>query len=240
VNKIICRDYDSLSVFTARLIAELVNQKPDALLCFPAGNTSLGTFAELIKMQNIGEVDFSKVKIVGLDEWLSLGEKSQGNCYHFLQKHLLTPLGISRSQICFFDGESSDTAVQCAKTDAFIFENNGIDLMLLGVGMNGHLALNEPGTSFDLWSHVVELDSVTRNVGQKYFESEVTLNRGITLGMKHILNSHKLLVQVSGSAKASLIKRFDEVAVSTDFPMSAIKLHEDALLILDEAACSKG
>jgi 6-phosphogluconolactonase/glucosamine-6-phosphate isomerase/deaminase len=100
--------------------------------------------------------------------------------------------------------------------------------------------LNEPGISFDLWSHVVELDSVTRNVGQKYFESEVTLNRGITLGMKHILSSHKLLVQVSGSAKASLIKRFDEVAVSTDFPMSAIKLHEDALLVLDEAACGMG
>lgn len=233
---IICRDYKELSVRTASLIADAVAEKQDAVLCFPAGETSLGTFRELIKLQQSGQIDFTRCKIVGLDEWVHLGTMGSENCYSFLKSHFFDRISVSPENMCFFNGEAHDLARECASSDAFVKTNGGIDLMLLGVGMNGHLGLNEPGTPLDACSHIVDLDETTKQVGQKYFSAPVQLSRGITLGLRQVMESKKVIVQISGRKKAPVVRRLLNSEVTTDFPASVIKHHPNAFLIIDEEA----
>jgi glucosamine-6-phosphate isomerase len=240
MEKLVYPDYQTLSVETARMIARIISNKPDALLCFPAGETSLGTFEELTRLSRTGKLDFSQCKIVGLDEWVHLGEMKKENCYHFLHKHLFGPIGKKSDRICFFNGEAADPESELELTDQFISLNGGIDLMLLGLGMNGHLGLNEPGTSFDTGSHTVELDEVTKRIGQKYFSGETVLSRGITLGLKQVLEARTVILQVSGSKKANVVKHLIETEVSTAFPASIIKQHPNAFLLLDAEAVQIG
>ena len=206
------------------------------MLCFPAGETSVGTFEDLVRLQSKGQVNFSKCKIVGLDEWVQLGERKNENCYHFLKTNLFDHIKIDSRNICFFNGEADDLQYECKLTDEFIKTNGGIDLMLLGVGMNGHIGLNEPGTSFDKYSHIVELDDVTKSVGQKYFSVNTILSRGITLGMQHVMETKTVILQVSGREKSPIVKRLLETGVTTDFPVSKIKQHPNAFLHIDSEA----
>jgi glucosamine-6-phosphate isomerase len=236
MNKIIYKNYEKLSVNTALQIAKIVSDKPEALLCFPAGETSVGTFEELVKLQKNGHADFSHCKIAGLDEWAHLGDMKNENCYHFLKSRLFDPIGFRNDQLCFFNGEAEDLQKECSVTDDFIKANGGIDMMLLGVGMNGHLGLNEPGVPFDKYSHVVELDEVTKKVGQKYFSGYADVSGGITLGMKHIMESRTVIVQLSGRKKAPIVKRLLETEPWMDFPASMIKKHNNAYLLLDGEA----
>jgi len=234
--KKVYKDYKELSIQTALQIARIIEEKPGALLCFPAGETSLGTFAELIKLHENGRVNFSQCKIVGLDEWVNLGAMKNENCYYFLKSHLFDHINVKSENICFFNGEADDLQRECTITDGFIKSNGGIDLMLLGVGMNGHVGLNEPGISFDKYSHIVELDEITKKVGQKYFSIPTKLTKGITLGMKHVMESKIVIVQLSGSGKSPIVKRLLETDVSPNFPASLIQHHPNAFLLLDSEA----
>lgn len=230
------KDHSELSVKTAEMICEIINNKPEALLCFPAGETSIGTFGELIRMNRENKVSFKKSFIVGLDEWVGLGDKKSENCHSFLEKHFFDHIEFSVENFCFFDGESPDLEAECRKTDSFITEHGPIDMILLGAGMNGHLGLNEPGSPFDIYSHVVELDKTTKTIGLKYFSGNVSLTRGITLGIKHILDAGTAILQLSGSRKAPVAARLLNEEVSTGFPASALKLHSNSYLLMDREA----
>jgi glucosamine-6-phosphate isomerase len=236
MKQIIYKDYTELSVKTAEQIAAIITWKPDALLCFPAGETSVGTFKHLIELNKAGKLSFKKCKIVGLDEWAHLGPMKSENCFSFLKKHFFDHIDYSQENLCFFDGEASDLRNECTKTDAFIKKYGPVDMMLLGAGMNGHLGLNEPGTSFDLYSHIVELDETTKVVGQKYFSGKVKLTGGITLGIKYILETKTVILQLNGSRKADVVKRLIDSEVSPEFPASALKAHSNSFLLLDKEA----
>jgi glucosamine-6-phosphate deaminase len=238
MKQIIYNDYTELSVKTAEQIAAIISKKPNALLCFPAGETSVGTFKHLIELNQTGEISFKKCKIVGLDEWANIGPMKSDNCFSFLKKHFFDYIDFSRENLCFFDGESSDLKKECIRTDDFIKKNGPIDMMLLGVGMNGHLGLNEPGTSFDLYSHIVNLDETTKIVGQKYFSGKVTLSKGITLGIKYVLEAKTVLLQLNGTRKAEVVKKLIESEVSPVFPASAIKSHKNSFLLIDKEAAA--
>jgi len=236
IGKIIFDDYQELSKETAAIIARIILEKPDALLCFPAGETSIGTFNHLIDLYKRGKISFSRCRIVGLDEWLNLGERRNENCFSFLKKHLFDHIDYSSENLCFFDGETADPEKECLKTDSFIHEHGPIDLVLLGVGMNGHLGLNEPGSPFESYSHIVELDEVTRKVGQKYFRGEVRLSAGITLGLKSIMEARSVILQLNGIRKAQIYNRLMSFEITPDFPVSVLKSHPNALLLLDREA----
>lgn len=231
-------NYDELSRKTADFIADFVNKKPDAVLCFPAGHTSLDTFKHLVEYADKGQVDFSRCKFAGLDEWLGLDKNDESNCRSFMYKNLFNPLNISESNIVFFDTDAENLELECKRIDNFIFQNGPIDLMLLGVGMNGHLGFNEPGVSPDLYSHVVELDPVTKTVGQKYFDRPVKLEKGITLGLKHVMESKTVILQASGKNKAEIIKKAIEGEVTVDIPASILKTHTNSYIFLDSDAAS--
>jgi glucosamine-6-phosphate isomerase len=236
MKEIIYNDYSELSVKTAELIADIISHKPDALLCFPAGETSVGTFACLIELNKSGIISFKNIRIVGLDEWIGLREMKTENCFSFLQKHLFDHIDYTRDNLCFFDGESDNTEQECTKTDDFINQYGPIDMVLLGIGMNGHLGLNEPGTSWELDSHVVRLDETTKRVGQKYFSKKTELTSGITLGMKQILKAKTVILQVSGKRKAEVVEHLKNSYLSGELPASALIKHTSVYLLLDREA----
>lgn len=238
MKQIIYENYGELSKETAGLIAGIILEKPDALLCFPAGETSVGTFKQLIELNKSGKISFSKCRIVGLDEWANIGEMSSENCFSFLKKHLFDHIDYNKSNLCFFDGESSDLKKECKKTDDYIKKYGPIDMMLLGAGMNGHLGLNEPGTSFDLYSHIVRLDDTTKTVGQKYFSGKVNLTAGITLGLKYVMEAGTVILQLNGARKAKVVKGIIDSEVSPAFPASIIKSHKNSYLLLDREAAA--
>lgn len=236
MKQIIYNNYNELSVKTAEQIAAIIKKKPDALLCFPAGETSVGTFKHLIELNKKREISFKKCKIVGLDEWADIGDMKKENCFSFLKKHLFDHIDYSEDNLCFFDGESSDLKKECLKTDTFIKKYGPIDMILLGAGMNGHLGLNEPGTSFNLYSHIVTLSETTKVVGQKYFSGKVILTSGVTLGIKYIMEAKTVILQIAGKRKADVVRQLIEGNVSVDFPASAIKSHLNSFLLLDKEA----
>ena len=236
MKQIIYKDYIELSVKTAHQIAAIISEKPDALLCFPAGETSVGTFKHLIELNKTGKISFKHCKIVGLDEWANIGDMKSENCFSFLKKHFFDHIDYSDENLCFFDGESSDLMKECIKTDAFIRKYGPIDMILLGAGMNGHLGLNEPGTSFDLYSHIVNLDETTRIVGQKYFSGKVNLTSGVTLGVKYIMEAKTVILQLNGERKADVAKRLIDTDIDINFPASAIKAHSNSYLLIDKEA----
>jgi glucosamine-6-phosphate isomerase len=239
MKQIIYKDYAELSVKTAEMIAAIITDKPDALLCFPAGETSEGTFKHLVELNNKGKLSFKKCKIVGLDEWANIGAMKRENCFSFMKKHLFDHIDYSEENLCFFNGESSDLKSECVRTDSFIRKNGPIDMMLLGAGMNGHLGLNEPGTPFDLYSHIVELDEITKVVGQKYFSGKVILSKGVSLGIKYVMESKTVLLQMNGSRKAEVVRKLIDSEVSPSFPASALKTHSNSYLLLDKEAAIK-
>jgi glucosamine-6-phosphate isomerase len=236
MTSIVFKDYDELSEKTAAMIAEIIGKKPGALLCFPAGETSLGTFRHLAELNRKGAVSFRDCYIVGLDEWVNIGNMHNENCFSFLKRHLFDHIDYSPEHLCFFNGENKDIEEECRKTDSFIRDHGPIDMMLLGAGMNGHLGLNEPGTPFNLYSHVVNLDETTREVGQKYFSRHAELTKGITLGISHIMEAKTVILQLSGARKRDVAKKVLEYEVSPAFPASVIKSHDNSFLVMDREA----
>ena len=236
MKQIIYNDYKELSQKTAEQIAAVISNKPDALLCFPAGETSVGTFRYLIELNKTGKLSFKSCKIVGLDEWANIGAMKSENCFSFLKKHLFDHIDYSERNLCFFDGESQNLKQECIKTDNFIKKHGPIDMILLGVGMNGHLGLNEPGTSFNLYSHIVNLDETTKIIGQKYFSGKVVLTAGISLGIQYIMESKTVILQMNGVKKAEVARKLVDSEISPSFPASAVKAHGNSYLLLDKEA----
>ncbi len=181
--------YNDLSLAAANFVTDYIQQNPAALLCFPSGETPTGLLQYLVRYARSGKADFSRCRFVGLDEWVGLGPQDEGSCQHYMYTHFFNPAGIRPNQIQFFDTQVPDLAAECQRIDEYIFKNGPIDLMLIGVGLNGHLGLNEPGVSFDRYSHLQVLDDTTKTVGQKYFKQPTALKEGITLGLQHLMDA---------------------------------------------------
>jgi glucosamine-6-phosphate isomerase len=239
MNLTIAKDYSALSAMAAAEIASVVRHKPHAVLCLAAGDTPRLTYAILSQNAAKGEVDFSQCSFIGLDEWVGIPKKNEGSCAYFLKHSLFDPLGIAANQIHLFDALSPEPNAECTRMDDTINRIGGIDLMLVGVGMNGHIGFNEPGVSADLYTHVVALDAVTKSVGQKYFKHSTELRYGITLGLKHLLDSGAAIVIASGEKKAGVVKQALSGAITTAIPASFIRKHPNGMVIVDQEAASQ-
>ena len=231
-------DYDAMSKRCAQLVQECLERKPDALLCFPAGSTVVRTCELLKEMQDRGEIDFTQAEFVALDEWLDLEDESE-NCTSFLRKHLYDALGIRAEKMHLFDIHAEDLEKECARIDNIIRQHGGIDLMLLGLGMNGHLGLNEPGGNFEDYAKVVELSETTMSVGQKYFSGPMKLTRGITLGVHHMFETKQVILQVSGAAKQDIVEKMYRSQPTDQIPGTVLKLLPGGKVILDRAAAAR-
>lgn len=230
-------DYEAMSRRSAMLVCSVIRSKPDALVCLPAGNTAIRTYEIMREMAENGEVDFSRVHFVALDEWLDLKDESE-NCDAFMRRHFYGPLNITDEQVTRFDIHAEDLQAACRAVDEDVRARGGIDVMLLGLGMNGHLGLNEPNSDFKLYSKVVELDETTRSVGQKYFSDGMALSRGITLGVHHMFETGKVILQVSGSHKAAILEKVIRSAPTEEIPATVLKLLPHGVIVSDRSAAA--
>lgn len=229
-------NYNALSEEAANEIVSVVKQKPDAVLCLATGDTPTLAYSLLRRRIVAEKIDISGCTFVGLDEWLEIPPQNEGSCSFYLHHHVFHPLNVKPDQIHLFDALSDDPHSECTRMDALIRQKGKIDLMLVGVGMNGHIGFNEPGVPTSLYSHVVNLDPVTQTVGQKYFTNTTRLTRGITLGLRHFFESRKAIMMANGIKKAEVVKLALEGPVSINLPASAVQHHSNAIILLDEEA----
>jgi len=234
----IADNYEEMSKMAAEHIIQAVQRKPNALLSIAGGSTPLGMLRYLIEASRENRVSFAECKFVSLDEWVGLGGGDEGSCRSTLDQHFFEPLSIREDQIRFYDGRSPDLEGECEKTDLFVKEHGPIDVIVLGVGLNGHLGFNEPGCEMDTYSHIVELDDVTRAVSVKYFSEQKNLNHGITLGMKHIMESTDVMLLADGDKKAEIVKATALGEMTEQVPSSLLREHGRFELFLDERAAS--
>lgn len=229
-------DYDTLSQHTAEHIAALVHQKPDAVLCLASGDTPTGAFHRFVALAQAGQVDVSRSTFVGLDEWVGFGPDDTGSCSNYVYRDLFRPLGLRADQIHTFDAKADDLAAECSRIDALIDSRGGLDLLLVGMGMNGHIALNEPGTPFTNGCHVVDLAESTITVGQKYFDKETVLTQGITLGLRHLTGAHDVILLVSGAKKGPTLREALTGPVTEQVPASIVQTRSNVRVWIDADA----
>ncbi len=226
--------YEQSAAIAGEILA-LLKAKPDALFCLAAGHTSQGVFDALIRAAVEG-ADFSRARFIGLDEWSGLGGGDDGSCRTFMDSRLFQPLGLREEQIVFFDGRAVDMDAECRRMKAFLDAEGPIDYLLLGMGQNGHLALNEPGAAFGAGVRAVMLDSVTKAVGQKYFQKETRLEGGVTLGFVEIAQALQTVLMVSGAHKRDILRCLMLSEPDEALPASFLKTLPHARLYVDEAA----
>jgi len=231
-------DHQGLSVAAVNEIVSLIKSKPGAVLCLASGETPRLTCQLLVQKVKNEKVDISQVTMIGLDEWVNISPENEGSCHYFFKNELINPLQIPEKQVHLFNGMADKFQDECRKMDAVIRDKGGIDLMIVGIGMNGHIGFNEPGVSFDNYSHVIDLDDTTLTVGQKYFKSKATLQKGITLGLKHLKESKKVLLLANGTKKADVVRRTVEEKVTNTFPASIMQTHANGFVMVDKEAAS--
>ena len=238
MNLFISNTYESMSAKAAEAMMQIMQSKRNPVLCPASGDSPTGLYKELINQLNNNGTDISRWNFVGLDEWLGMNGDDEGSCRFHLNNQLFNPLHISENNICFFDGKTKDLNAECDKVESFITKHGGIDVAIVGLGMNGHVGMNEPGTSSALRSHVTEIDAITQQVGQKYFKEKTHISKGITLGIANIMEARNVLLIVSGNKKAEIVRRLLEGEISEQLPASLLRNHPNCSVYLDAEAAS--
>lgn len=231
--------YDDMSKAAAELVAQQLAEKPASVICFPSGDSPTGMLNYIVQWANEGKIDLSQSFFIGLDEWVGMDENDQGSCKYYLKHNFFDKLNTKLTNVTLFDAKAADLDAECERINNFISSKGGLDLMMVGIGMNGHLGLNEPGTPFNLYAHLSELDPVTVQVGQKYFSQETKLTGGITLGLQHLAEAGKAVLIASGAKKAPIIHESLQGTVSTEVPASILQKLSNAIVLLDKDAASE-
>ncbi len=234
---IIKENYQQMSVEAALFVKKRILEKPDIVLGLASGETPLGLYKELIKMYRKGDLDFSKITTFNLDEYLSI-KPSHPQSYHFyMQQNFFKHINIKKENIFILDGLAKDIEAHCEWYENKIKEKGGIDLQILGIGRNGHIGFNEPGTDFNSITRVVSLEKTTIKDNARFFKNiEEVPKKAITMGIKTILDSKECLLLASGIKKREIVSKFLKGAVSSKVPASALKNHKNVIIILDKTA----
>ncbi len=231
-------DYAELSFRAADKLVKQIVAKPASVFCLASGESPLLTYALMTQLINIQKIDVSQCTFVGLDEWVGIPPDNPGSCHYFLQQYVFQPLKLKSHQIKLFNVFSGDLAGECKSMDSFVSSKGGIDMMVVGIGLNGHIGFNEPGVSPDHYSHVITLDEKTRTVGQKYFAEATELSEGITMGLKRVAEARNVLLLANGLRKADIIRQTLKEGISTAIPSTLIRQHQHATVMVDSAAAS--
>ena len=234
----ICENYELLSAHAATEIIALVKQKPNAVICLASGDSPRLTYSTMVNMAKDENVDFTRCTFIGLDEWMGIPPDNEGSCHYFLKHLVFDPLNISKNHIHLFDGLSATPEDECTKMDKIISDKGGLDLMVVGIGINGHIGFNEPAESVTQYAHLAELAASTKTVGQKYFHQQTSLNRGFTLGLGHLLEARKVILVANGIKKADVIRKALKEKITPHLPASILRNHSNSVVIVDRAAAS--
>lgn len=227
--------YEAASKRAADDILSHFQSLSQPVLCVASGDSPKGLYKELSNRQSASLIDTSNWFFLGLDEWVGLGRNDEGSCRFMLNRDVFEPLGVQKEKICCFDGTAKSND-ECERIERFIKQRGGIDIALLGLGMNGHIGLNEPGTSPLLYSHLSVIDEVTKKVGQKYFSRPQTLSEGITLGLATLMQAKHLFLLASGEKKAAILQQALEGEITENIPASIVRAHPHFTVYADKEA----
>lgn len=234
------RDYFDMSRKAANIISAQVIMKPNCVLGLATGSTPIGTYAQLVEWYRKGDLDFSEVTTVNLDEYKGLTKENEQSYYYFMNDNFFSRVNINLSRTYLPDGMEPDSDKACRDYNQIIADVGGVDLQLLGLGHNGHIGFNEPGMAFEAETHCVNLTESTMKANQRFFASMDDVPRqAYTMGIKTIMQAKKILVVVSGDDKSSIVKEAFFGPITPKVQASVLQLHNDVTLVADEAALSE-
>lgn len=236
---IVFPDTDHVAQYVSTLFIQRISQQPDVILGLATGGTMEPIYAQWVKQALARNIDVSQVSTFNLDEYVGLPAQHPQSYAAYMEHHLLRHLAFDRSRIHVPDGLAHDLPAYCQAYSDTIRDHGGIAMQLLGVGSNGHIGFNEPGTPFDSQCHVVELSERTRIDNSRFFgPNEIVPASAITMGMQDIMDAHEIILVATGSSKAATIAKYYEHEVSPLVPFTILKQHPKAHIILDAAAAA--
>ncbi len=227
--------YDKMSRQAANIISAQVIMKPRSILGLATGSSPLGTYRQLIDWYNKGDIDFSGVTTINLDEYVGLSPANPQSYRYFMQTNFFDHINIREENTFVPDGCAEDLEQECRNYDARIQRLGGIDLQLLGIGLDGHIAFNEPSDIFEKNTHVVDLHASTIRANSRFFRSESEVpKQAVTMGMVSIMQAKKLLLVASGKAKKEILHRAFYGPITPEIPASILQLHPDITVVYSE------
>ena len=232
------KDYKDMSRKAANIISAQVIMKPNCVLGLATGSTPIGTYDQLVEWYNKGDLDFSEVTTVNLDEYKGLPRTNDQSYYYFMHQHLFDRVNIDPERTNVPNGMEPDAEKECGRYEELIRSLGGVDLQLLG--HNGHIGFNEPGEAFEKETHCVDLTESTIEANKRFFASADDVpKQAYTMGIKTIMQAKKILIVVNGENKADIVERAFFGPVTPEVPASILQLHNDVTLVGDEAALAK-
>lgn len=232
-------DYREMSRKAANIISAQVIMKPDCVLGLATGSTPVGLYEYLVDWYKKGDLDFSQVQTVNLDEYKGLSRDNDQSYYYFMHDNLFNHVNIDPANVHLPDGTEADAEKECRRYDELIRSLGGVDIQLLGIGHNGHIGFNEPDTVFAKGTHCVKLQESTIQANKRFFASaEEVPQYAYTMGIQTIMSAKKILIVANGSGKAEIIKKAFFGPVTPEVPASVLQLHRDVTLVLDSEAAA--
>lgn len=239
MNIIKATDYNDMSRKAANIISAQVILHPSCVLGLATGSSPLGLYSQLVERYKQGDLDFSQVRSVNLDEYLGLTHDNPQSYYYFMNENLFNKINIAPENTHIPDGMAKDAQKACQEYEQAIQALGGIDLQLLGLGNNGHIGFNEPGTGFEQLTHCVALTDSTIQANSRFFEKpEDVPTKACTMGIKSIMMARKIVIIVNGKGKADIVRRAFFGPVTPEVPASILQMHPDATLVADAEALS--
>ncbi|MBS6195660.1 MAG: glucosamine-6-phosphate deaminase [Clostridiales bacterium] len=236
---IVTKNYDDMSRKAANIISAQVISKPDCVLGLATGSTPIGTYKNLIEWYKKGDLDFSKVSTVNLDEYRGLDHDNDQSYYYFMMNNLFKHVNIDLANTHVPDGTEPDSDKACADYEAIVESYGGADLQLLGLGHNGHIGFNEPAEDFSKATNCVDLTESTIQANARFFEKiEDVPTQAYTMGIGTIMKAKKILLVASGKDKAEIVKKAFFGPVVPQVPASILQFHPDVTIVLDEDSAS--
>lgn len=239
MNVLIYDTEEQIGIAAGNYMCGQVLQKPDSVLGLATGSTPIKAYKQMIDLYSKGVVDFSQVTTFNLDEYVNLDVKDKNSYHTFMHENLFDHVNIPEENINFLDGNAQDLEQECRDYEKKIKKAGGIDIQLLGIGSNGHIAFNEPADCFQRWSHVVTLKESTVKDNSRFFKSiDEVPTQAITMGIGSIMQAKKILIIALGTNKAKAIKQLIDGNVTPMCPASVLQFHTDVTLMLDKGAAS--
>lgn len=234
------KEYKDMSRKAANVISAQVILKENAVLGLATGSTVVGIYQQLIEWYRKDDIDFSRISTVNLDEYVGLSPGSPQSYHWFMKENFFCHINVMPRQTHLPDGRAADLEAECRRYDRLIQSLGGIDLQLLGLGHNGHIGFNEPGEAFEKLTHCVALKNSTRKANARFFEQgQQVPDKAITMGIKSIMQASRILLCVSGEAKAEILERVLFGPVTPGVPGSILQMHPNLTVVADEAALSR-
>lgn len=228
------KDYQEMSRKAANIISAQVILHPNCVLGLATGSSPIGTYQQLTEWFRKGDIDFSGVTTINLDEYYGLDSNNDQSYRYFMDQHLFSKVNINIQNTNLPNGKANDIDLECSRYDDLITSVGGIDLQLLGIGLNGHIGFNEPSVSFEKRTHCVELKESTIMANRRFFNSiDEVPKKALTMGIKSIMQAKKILLIASGEDKSDILHKALYGAVTPEVPASILQMHPDLTVVVN-------